>query len=74
MQKLEDQIFPTIIEDDNNYNATTLSDTIYASRTNKKNDINNNINRKANRNESLDKYQSPIQIFVALRLPGIIYN
>ncbi|MGB8034507.1 MAG: hypothetical protein WCF03_11875 [Nitrososphaeraceae archaeon] len=76
VQKLEDQIFSTGIEEEGEEYVAAF-DTIYSSKANKKNDINNSINRKANniqRNESLDKYQSPIQIFVVLRLPGIIYN
>jgi hypothetical protein len=28
IQMLEDLIFPTFIDDDNNYNTTTLSDTV----------------------------------------------
>lgn len=62
-QKLEQQIFPTFIEDDD----VTVLDTIYTSTASKKNDINNN-NRKANniqRNESLAKYQSSCQILLA---------
>jgi DNA polymerase I len=54
-QKLEDQIFPTIIDDD-----TMVSGAIYSSRANRRNNINNDC-RKANNtqtNESLDKYQS----------------
>jgi len=76
VQKLEDQIFSIGIEEEGE-EYVAVFDTIYSSKTNKKNDINNNINRKTNniqRNESLDKYRSPIQIFVALRLPDIIYN
>jgi hypothetical protein len=38
IQKLEEQIFPTIIEDDD----VTVFDTINTNRVNKKNDINNN--------------------------------
>ena len=69
MQKLEDQIFSTGIEEEGEEYVGAF-DTIYSSKANKKNDINNSINRKANniqRNESLDKYQSPIQIFVVLK-------
>ena len=54
-QKLEEQIFPAIIED-----GTTVSGAIYTSRANRRNSIDNDY-RKANniqRNESLDKYQS----------------
>jgi hypothetical protein len=59
IQKLEDQIFLTTIEDDNN-DDVTLFGTIYTSRVNKRNDI-NNYDKNANniqRNESLDKYRS----------------
>ena len=55
IQKLEEQIFPTIIED-----GTTVSGAIYTSRANRRNSIDNDY-RKANniqRNESLDKYRS----------------
>ncbi len=58
MQKLEDQIFPTITEDFND--DVTAFGTIYTSKANKKDDTNIN-DRKANniqRNESLDKYRS----------------
>ena len=63
IQKLEDQVFPTIIEDDDNYNAPTLSDTICTSSTNKKSDINDSCRKAKNnqRNESLDKYRSSPQ-------------
>jgi DNA polymerase, archaea type len=59
IQKLEDQIFPTTIEDDND-DDVTLSGTIYTSRVNKRNDINNDDKNANNiqRNESLDKYRS----------------
>ena len=56
IQKLEGQIFLTDI--DNDY--VTLSSTIYSSRANKRNDINNNYKKANNniqRNESLDKYR-----------------
>jgi hypothetical protein len=62
IQKLEDQIFLTTIEDDNNDNNeyVTLFGTIYTSRVNKRNDINNYDKNPNNiqRNESLDKYRS----------------
>ena len=60
IKKLEDQIFPTIIEEDDNYGAT-LSNTIDNSKTSKKNGaIDNDRKEKKNtqRNESLDKYRS----------------
>ena len=47
VQKLEDQIFSTGIEEEGEGSVTTF-DTIYSSKANKKNDINNSINRKAN--------------------------
>ena len=62
VQKLEEQIFPTIIED-----GTTVSGTIYTSRANRRNSIDNDY-RKANniqRNESLDKYRSMTKAFVS---------
>ena len=55
VQKLEEQVFPTISED-----ATMMSNTIYTSKADRRNNIHNNY-RKANniqRNESLDKYGS----------------
>jgi DNA polymerase, archaea type len=71
IQKLEDRIFPTIVteKDDNEY--VTASDTVYTSRANKKNDINNNDKKTINiqRNESLDKYQSLCQCLITLALP-----
>jgi uncharacterized protein related to proFAR isomerase len=73
VQKLEDQIFLTRIEEEEEEDVVAF-DTIYSNKANKENDINNNINRKANniqRNESLDKYQSLTQLLVVLRLPGI---
>jgi hypothetical protein len=72
VQKLEDQIFPAIIAEEDDNDDMTPFDTIYTSKLNKKNDINNN-NRKPNniqRNESLDKYQSLARTLVVLRLPG----
>jgi DNA polymerase elongation subunit (family B) len=60
IKKLEDQIFPTIIEEDDIYDAT-LSNTIHNSRTSKKNGaIDNDRKEKKNtqRNEPLDKYRS----------------
>jgi DNA polymerase elongation subunit (family B) len=64
IQKLEDQIFPTIITEQGD--DLTAFSTVYNSGANKKNY--NNTNRKATnniqRNESLDKYQSLAQILV----------
>jgi hypothetical protein len=58
IQKLEDQTFPTIIEEDDNYD-TTLFDTIQNSKASKKNDANDRqANKNIQRNESLDKYRS----------------
>jgi hypothetical protein len=60
IQKLEDQIFPTIIEDEE-----MISGNAYANSINKKRDVNNR--RKANniqRDESLAKYQSSFQILL----------
>lgn len=66
IQKLEDQIFPTIIEEDDNCD-TTLSNTINNSRASTKNDANNNRKAKnIQRNESLDKYQSLSQRVLVL--------
>ena len=71
IQKLEDQIFPTIIEEDDNCD-TTLSNTINNSRASTKNDANNNREAKnIQRNESLDKYQSLSQRLLVLVLPGM---
>ena len=64
IQKLEDQIFPTIIEEDDNCD-TTLSNTINNSRASTKMTL-IIMERKAKniqRNESLDKYQSLSQSF-----------
>ncbi|MGA9843929.1 MAG: DNA polymerase domain-containing protein, partial [Nitrososphaeraceae archaeon] len=72
IQKLEDQIFPTNIEDDNN--DLTAFGTFFSSKAYKKNDANIN-DRKANniqRNESLDKYRSLIRSLLVISLP--IYN
>ena len=70
MQKLEDQVFPTIIEDDN-YDAITLSNTICNMGANRKNDANDNDSRTKNiqRNESLDKYRSLPQRVLVLVFP-----
>jgi len=66
IQKLEDQIFPTITEEDDNCD-TTLSNTINNSRASTKNDANNNRKAKnIQRNESLDKYQSLSQRVLVL--------
>ena len=65
IKKLEEQIFPTIIEEDDIYDAT-LSNTIHNSRTSKKSDANDNdmkAKKNIQRNESLDKYQSLSQSF-----------
>ena len=69
IQKLEDQIVPSITEDDN-YDAT-LSNTICTA--NKKNDANDNDRKAKNiqRNESLDKYRSLPQKVLVLVLPGM---
>jgi hypothetical protein len=69
IQKLEEQIFPTDVNDDDNDNVAQFG-TIYSNRTNKKNDINNNDRRPNNiqRNESLDKCRSMRQCLV-LALP-----
>jgi len=59
VQKLEDKIFLTNIEDDNNGYDTIISGTRYMRKLNNRNDVSNNY--KANNiqtNESLDKYQS----------------
>ena len=72
IKKLEDQIFPTIIEDDN-YGAT-LSNTIDNSKTSKKNGaIDNDRKEKKNtqRNQPLDKYRSlPARVLISA-LPGM---
>jgi DNA polymerase, archaea type len=54
-QKLEEQIFPTTIDDD-----TMVSGTVYTSRANRRNNINNDCIKANNTqtNESLDKYRS----------------
>ena len=74
IQKLEEQVFPTIIEEeDDNYDAT-LSNTICNIRANKKNDVNDNdkkAKKNIQRNESLDKYRSLPQRALVLVLPGI---
>lgn len=71
VQKLEDQIFPTIIEDNDNYDAT-LSNSICNSNANKKNDANDRKAKKnIPRNESLDKYRSLRQRVLVLVLPGV---
>ena len=72
IQKLEDQIFPTIIEEDDNYDAT-LSNTIQNSKASKKNDDANDNDRQAKkniqRNESLDNYRSlPQRVLVLIPL------
>jgi DNA polymerase, archaea type len=66
IRKLEDQIFPTIIEDDGC--DVMLTGTNYSSTANKGNDINNNDKKLNNvqRNESLDKYRSLRQSLVML--------
>jgi hypothetical protein len=71
IQKLEDQIFPTIIEEDDNYDAT-LSNTIQNSKASKKNDANDNdrqAKKNIQRNESLDNYRSlPQRVLVLIPL------
>jgi hypothetical protein len=58
VKKLEDQVFPTIIEEDDNYDAT-LSDTICTSRPNKKTDANDRKAKNIQRNESLNIHHYP---------------
>ena len=59
VQKLEDQIFPRIIEEDSDNYDATLSNSICNSNVNKKNDANDRKAKKnIPRNESLDKYRS----------------
>jgi DNA polymerase, archaea type len=65
IQRLEHQIFPIIIAEDDNDGVISFGTTC-ASRANKKNDINNN-NRKTNniqRNESLDKYNHYVNVLL----------
>jgi hypothetical protein len=68
IQKLEDQIFPTFIEDDGC--DVMLTGTHHSSTANKGNDINNSDKKLNNiqRNESLDKYRSLPQSLVVLSL------
>ena len=70
MQRLEDQIFPTGIGEEDNYDAM-LSDTICLSRSNKKNDANDRKAKNIQRNESLDKYPSLSQSVLVLVRPSI---
>ena len=65
IQNLEDQLFPTIIEDEI---EVTVCGNIYNSRENKKNYIDNKNRQVTNiqRNESLDKYRSLPQILLVL--------
>jgi hypothetical protein len=57
VKKLEDQVFPTIIEEDDNYDVT-LSYTTCTSRPNKKSDANDRKAKNIQISESLDKYPS----------------
>jgi hypothetical protein len=71
IQKLEDQIFPSIIAGEVDDYDITAFDTVYTNNTNKKNNINDNRQATNNiqRNESLDKYRSLLQILLMLALP-----
>jgi DNA polymerase, archaea type len=68
VQKLEEKIFLTIIED-----GMTLSSNIYTGGVKKKSNINKNAIKASNiqRNESLDKFGSLPQSLLVLVVPGL---
>jgi hypothetical protein len=67
IQKLEDQIFPVIVTEEDNDDVTSFGTTC-TSRAKKKNDISNNNSKTNNiqRNESLDNYRSCPQTLLVL--------
>jgi len=70
IQRLEDQIFTTFIEDGGC--DVMLTGTHYSNTANNRNDINNKDKKSNNiqRNESLDKYRSLPQSLVMLAPQG----
>ena len=69
IQKLEDQIFPTIIEDD--IYDTTLSNSILKNNASKKNDATDN-DRKANNIQRNDKQYSISIITYSAKPPSVM--
>lgn len=70
VQRLEDQIFPMEIGEEDNYDAM-LSDTICLSSPNKKNDANDRKAKNIQINESLNKYPSLPKSVLVLVCPSI---